>query len=185
MRENGVERRYIGSLRGGNPGRHRNRVTPGYARAGSGGRGQTSATPDVPSALKLVRRGLAADETRQRRAPADAQPLLTYGRATCTAISASPLLLVSRTGSHLSGRRGVLIGCCSEAVADRSGSDGQVAAWATKQHRRAAGLGPRRALGFTRKESAAEISGLLLAPVSARLPHQPTRGFNRPGRESA
>jgi hypothetical protein len=34
------------------------------------------------------------------------------------------------------GRAGALVGCCSKAVADRSSSDGQVAAWATMQKRR-------------------------------------------------
>jgi hypothetical protein len=38
-----------------------------------------------------------------------------------------------RTGGHLSGRREALVDCCSEAMADRSGSGGQVAAWATTQ----------------------------------------------------
>jgi hypothetical protein len=45
-------------------------------------------------------------------------------------------LLVSRTGGHISGRPGGLVDCCSEAVADRSGSDGQVAALATERQSR-------------------------------------------------
>jgi hypothetical protein len=44
-------------------------------------------------------------------------------------------LLLSRTGGHVSGRPGAIVDCCSEAVADRSGSDGPVAAWATKMSR--------------------------------------------------
>ena len=44
-------------------------------------------------------------------------------------------LLVPRTGSHVGGRGGAVINCCSEAVVDRSGSDGQVAAWALEGQR--------------------------------------------------
>ena len=35
------------------------------------------------------------------------------------------------TGSHVSGGPRALGDCCSEAMAERSGSDGQVAAWAS------------------------------------------------------
>jgi hypothetical protein len=40
-----------------------------------------------------------------------------------------------RTRGHVGGRPGALVDCCSEAVADRSGSGGLVAAWATNQKR--------------------------------------------------
>jgi hypothetical protein len=46
---------------------------------------------------------------------------------------ASLRLPLPRTGGHVSGRTGALGDCCSEAVADRSGSHGQVRAWATKR----------------------------------------------------
>ena len=39
----------------------------------------------------------------------------------------------ARTCSHVSGRRGTLVDCCSETVADRSSSDRQVAPPATKE----------------------------------------------------
>jgi hypothetical protein len=41
---------------------------------------------------------------------------------------APPTLPQSRTGGHVGGRHGALVGCCSEAAADRSGSGGLVAA---------------------------------------------------------
>ena len=64
-------------------------------------------------------------------------------------------LLLSRTGGHVSRLPGALVDCCSEAVADRSGSDGQVAAWATEQQPPRSRAKPTLTLGFGRKRSPA------------------------------
>lgn len=51
----------------------------------------------------------------------------------------------SRTGGHGGARAGALVDSCSEAVADRIGSDGLVAAWATGQKPRELVAGFREA----------------------------------------
>jgi hypothetical protein len=75
------------------------------------------------------------------------RPEAIAGR-TCSRLRTT--LPLSRTGGHVSRLPGALVDCCSEAVADRSGSDGQVAAWATNQQSR-----PRPGGGWWRSGGAA------------------------------
>ena len=45
----------------------------------------------------------------------------------------SSVLDFRNRAATLAAGAGALVDCCSEVVADRSGSDGQVAAWATRE----------------------------------------------------
>jgi hypothetical protein len=85
-------------------------------------------------------------------------------------------LLVSRTSGHVSGRPGALVDYCSEAVADGSSSDDQVAAWATKQVRSSVERAPTfraRRVQRVRRWCRSDVRGWMKAGLRAqwrRLP---------------
>jgi hypothetical protein len=84
--------------------------------------------------------------------------------------------LLPRTTRRVTSRSNPSGNFCSGPAVGRSGSGDPVAAEATKQQRRAAGPGPRRALGFTRWRGSGSLTAVI---AGAFVPMHTMRPANR------
>ena len=97
----------------------------------SGCRGCRCASPRAAASVARSPKRFAAS----RRAPRLPTSRMAANPPACLRtgnrhMSAETKTAAERTTRRLTGRSGALVGCCSEAVADRSGSGGRTAGWA-------------------------------------------------------